>query len=114
METIMHKGKVYQIGKGYLCSTSGRYGVLASSGRAHLHMDSENDRWHTTELTSISPELVGTIEDASIELEDGEWYMFAAGVCVFSNGAFRKCVGSSIYFTKYQVTPLCKMVKAES
>ena len=72
METITHKGKVYQVGKCYM-DEGGHIGVLKGTNGLTLSMKSQElGLWYCDNLNLIT---AGTIEDAPIELEDGEWYM---------------------------------------
>ena len=73
METVEHKGKVYQIGAIYGCGPGG--GLAKLLGLTDIHeYPFRTDVGNYGFISAISGEL-GTIEDAPLELVDGEWYM---------------------------------------
>jgi hypothetical protein len=81
MKTITHKGKVYQIGGMYEFSDSGSswhiemlYNIC-DQDFFETYCEHINDSSSWKKCRSVSGEL-GTIEDAPLELEDGEWYVF--------------------------------------
>ena len=119
MKTITFKGKVYQIGKLYFFYDSakarGEIARLVGSGGSIL--TTADNTWMNCEV--VNGEL-GTIEDAPIKLEDGEWYMcednvkshatrpvkyHGDGYWAFSDRS--ECAGKCDW-----LNPLYKMVKA--
>ena len=117
METITHKGKVYQIGKLYrsLATSEAGYldGLNGEGFTLYLCRSREGRYIAASKIATLDSES-GTIEDAPIELEDGEWYM-----CSFDNDdqdvfyydADRLCLAGNL---RDNTRPLYKMVKAES
>tara|TARA_R110002167_G_scaffold9628_3_gene44557 strand:- start:2519 stop:2872 length:354 start_codon:yes stop_codon:yes gene_type:complete len=76
MKTITHKGKVYQIGGRY-ADENENIGLLDScDGRTFKMSSISRGFWFCNGLRTFE---VGTIEDAPLELEDGEWYVFNVG-----------------------------------
>ena len=75
MKTITHKGKVYRIGGRYMDEDS-NIGLLDSHDGRTFRLSSEIRVWFCDELHTFE---VGTIEDAPLELEDGQWYVFNIG-----------------------------------
>ena len=120
MKTVTVNGKVYQIG-GVYKDSDGEY--------CQLHMDNEGNThnafgvYHfasqclifTTELTATP---LGTITDAPVELEDGEWYMcdLSSGEAVMcwskDENTFFYSDGNGFDASKDDALPLYKMVKA--
>ncbi|PHQ78911.1 MAG: hypothetical protein COB66_07925 [Coxiella sp. (in: Bacteria)] len=81
MEKVTVKGKVYQIGGLYICN-QGEIGILKSANENEeypfvLIWDSPIvKRTKPCErIYTVAQSVIGTITDAPIELEDGEWYM---------------------------------------
>jgi hypothetical protein len=73
METVTYEGRVYQVGKLYGCGPSG--GLAKLLGLTDIHeYPFRTDAGNYGFISAINGEL-GTIEDAPIELIDGEWYM---------------------------------------
>lgn len=72
METVTVKGKVYQIGEWYLNDRDEACSLIGH-GVDGFEVDINGMLCQSHELAVI--ETVGTITDAPIELEDGEWYM---------------------------------------
>lgn len=79
MKTITHKGKVYEINKLYGSSAGIKRlsGYIEDSEKLELH--GVVGYTHHNDITEIKIERLGTIKDAPIELEDGEWYKFVCG-----------------------------------
>lgn len=79
METVTVKGEVYQIDTLYFCTEKDRFGYVSGNVRnvsgPQIEMNNTDFTWYSRSLEIIEPELIGTIEDAPLELEDGEWYM---------------------------------------
>ena len=70
MKTITVKGKVYEIGKLYLCNESDRFGFIESvRNRSYFHMKNNSAQWHSENIKMVEPELIGTIKDAPIEVK---------------------------------------------
>ena len=120
METITNEGKIYQLDESYL--VRGKLVILRGHNRedGFVFMDgTEQGKFvyvidEYSYLITTSKYTSGTIEDAPIELEDGEWYM-----CSFDNDdqdvfyydADRLCLAGNL---RDNTRPLYKMGKAES
>ena len=79
MKTVTHKGKEYQIGKLYLFGDKEGegyyYGILKNIDEIlNYSFISGEDTWMFCD--EVSSNLVGTIKEVPIELEDGERYEF--------------------------------------
>ena len=73
METITVKGKVYEIGKLY---GSGKgIGGLCGHSEDGFELRKSSNKFCINAIYPIDLDSIGTIKDAPIELEDGEWYM---------------------------------------
>ena len=119
METVTVKGKVYQIGEPYLvdgelCYLSGTVGdsLEFCSDKELTHLHSSAPASYVSAIQSI-----GTITDAPIELEDGEWYKVENNceyitMVFWKDGMWRECEESaeSIYSVD-RFKPVCKMVR---
>tara|TARA_R110000851_G_scaffold135123_1_gene270548 strand:+ start:237 stop:581 length:345 start_codon:yes stop_codon:yes gene_type:complete len=114
MKTTIQKGKVYQIGERYV-DENGNIGVLDScDGRTFKMSSFSRGFWFCDGLITFE---MGTIEDAQIEPEDGQWYMcdlesgpaplqWGSGHWLFSDG----CTFDTVHVGS--VIPLHKMGKA--
>ncbi len=76
MKTVTVKGKVYQIGKLYI-DDRGELGRLTDTDEDNFIVASYKGgtSWHSLCANKINPEVLGTIEDAPIELEAGDWWL---------------------------------------
>tara|TARA_R110000850_G_scaffold106990_1_gene218407 strand:- start:584 stop:943 length:360 start_codon:yes stop_codon:yes gene_type:complete len=119
MKTIIHEGKVYQIGGRYM-DQDGNIGLLDECCSATFKMSSESRGfWFCDELSTFE---VGTIEDAPLELEDGFWYMcekYHKGqrceIPYYYCNGFNTGSNSKLWSQVLNYgTPLYKMGKAES
>ena len=113
MKTITHKGKVYQIGGRY-ADEHEYIGLLDSYDGRTFRMSSESrGLWLCNELSTFE---VGTIEDAPLELESGEWYMCelkkGRAPLQWHTGAWLFCDGW-VFDTVHSasIIPLYKMIK---
>ena len=119
METITQLGKIYQIGQLYQ-DEFGEIMILLAAAEIGFSMVPvvSGDVVTRKQATPINPTQLGTIEDAPIELEDGEWYMcdlesgpaplqWNEGSWFFSDGCTFDTANTA------SVIPLHKMVKAE-
>jgi hypothetical protein len=119
MKTVTHKGKEYQIGKLYLFGDKEgegyHYGILEEihEGFDSVFFEGE-DAWKFCDEVSI--DLVGTIKEAPIELEDGCAYQFHShdgavtlnfGLYRSQGDAFESGVG---VFSKHKCTNIVKLV----
>ena len=127
MKTITVKGKVYEVGKLYKFSDSNSNWYVERLIRicdrgffvAYCEGSNEESSWR---VCRVITEGLGTIKDAPIELERGEWYM-----CSDSNGVKRVGYFDGAVMTdglnhfgdsclnplrRDTYTPLYKMVKA--
>lgn len=128
MKEITHNGEVYQIGALYEFSDLGKswhlevLGNICGNGffEVNSHDNAEPDTGSWRLCRNVNGTL-GTIEDAPLKLEDGEWYMCDNGtvggvvlkfikadgklVDIWFDGTTRRAVSSS------QEKPLYKMVK---
>mgnify|MGYP003657389126 FL=1 len=127
METITHKGKVFQVGALYRSAETSEVGYLDGVAGESFNLYMLKNRLGRYIAASVISEIIndiGTIEDAPIELEDGEWYM-----CADDNGLMRAAYydGSTLtggvnssgdsclhLIRKNEYRVLYKMVKAES
>lgn len=86
MKTVTVKGKVYQLSEPYRSVDDGRVGYLLHHHEVRGFRLSEAlsltecGRWYCSQLEGFT---VGTITDAPIELEGGEWYMCYMGDCEY-------------------------------
>ena len=113
MKTITQLGKVYQIGQLYQ-DEFGEVMILLAAAEIGFSMVPvvSGDVVTRKQATPINPTQLGTIEDAPIELEDGEWYMVKEGFVLLVEGAhFTNEVGGSPVASLNTFTPLHKMVK---
>jgi hypothetical protein len=115
MKTIIHEGKVYQIGGRYM-DQDGNIGLLDECCSATFKMSSESRGfWFCDELSTFE---MGTIEDAPLELESGEWYMCelekGRAPLQWHTGAWLFCDGW-VFDTVHSasIIPLYKMVKED-
>lgn len=72
-KTVTVKGKVYQIGGLYLNAAEESCTLMAHDGEV-FKIEINGMYFDTDELTVIA--VMGTIEDAPLELEDGCYYSF--------------------------------------
>jgi len=121
METVTVKGKVYQLNTLYEFSDLGTSWHLETlenicdKGFFETY-DERNEEGSSWKLCrSVSGEL-GTIIDAPIELEDGEWYMCdlisGPAVMQFKYSEWFYSDGNSFDVSRVDVFALHKMVKA--
>tara|TARA_R110000850_G_C9808918_1_gene451203 strand:- start:55 stop:435 length:381 start_codon:yes stop_codon:yes gene_type:complete len=125
METIKQLGKVYQVGMRYKSFVCKRVGYLIGHNGSDFSLsnfpDTSGHQFFARKIEEVG--VCGTIEDAPIELEDGEWYM-----CADDNGLMRAAYydGSTLtggvnssgdsclhLIRKNEYRVLYKMVKAE-
>ena len=79
MKTVTVKGKVYQIGGLYLDTSCGTgYLVSAVEDVPSFRLSMNGEDWFACRISAINS-VLGTIEDAPIELENGECYSFVLG-----------------------------------
>jgi len=121
METVTVNGKVYQIGALYWFGSSGIYPLLGVKGGLfeYGHSPADEGTAHNCEEISLKS---GTITDAPIDLEDGEWYFCGTnqvgGIChKYTEASDGKCATwydghDSFRIEGSNVKPLYKMVKA--
>ena len=124
MKTITHKGKIYQVDESYL--VKGKLVILRGYNKEDgfvfldgteqgLFVYASDDHPY---LITTSKYTSGTIEDAPIELEAGQWYMcdLESGLAPLqrNEGLWYFSDGRTFNETKVDVIPLYKMVKAES
>ena len=116
MKTITVKGKVYEVGKLYRSEATFEVGYLGEAiGESFNLYQQRGISGSYIAASSISEitEAIGTIKDAPIELEDGEWYM-----CEDHKGrqAVLHYVDNKWLDSRscpvMQIAPLYKMVKA--
>jgi len=130
MEKVTVKGKVYQIGEPYRSVDDGRIGYLqtaiAGGGFSLKLKPNIEEAGEVILCAGIEGLTVGTITDAPIELEDGEWYMLESKVGIsrtgivkapylFSNGGWYESDNMKFQdplFKASDYVPLYKMVKA--
>jgi len=74
METVTVKGKVYQIGVLYTSMCGCHIGHLKEVTEESFILDC-GIYIDLQEIGAINASELGTITDAPLELEDGEWYM---------------------------------------
>ena len=122
MKTVTVKGKVYQVNMPYVCVDTGKIGYLYSNVTRNgkpfqlsVRPDFNPTRGGEVILANeIEPFTAGTIEDAPIKLEDGEWYMCERGgipcPLYYANSWFHDWCEDVICESKFK--PLYKMVKA--
>lgn len=77
MKTATHNGKVYQIGKLYFMG--GEFAELVEIDESVTY-PFKGINQHYKSARTVDARDLGTIEDAPIELEDGEWYMCECGI----------------------------------
>tara|TARA_R110000850_G_C9963662_1_gene464606 strand:+ start:1371 stop:1754 length:384 start_codon:yes stop_codon:yes gene_type:complete len=127
MKTVTVKGKVYQIG-GLYRDQSGEYARLKSADESKsnpfvLMYQYSHEMTVTTKpwkvISEIKASSVGTIEDAPIELEDGEWYMCEKTAydqkymtLLYYYDGFKSCDNSKLWSPVKSPTVLHRMVKA--
>lgn len=115
IETVTVKGKIYQVGAIY-ADIDGYMGGLLSAEEDSFKLDNGKDTWFCSDLFEI--ESCGSIEDAPLELEDGEWYMLCRiyeNKCVGKYNKHNHCmhVDDGIYYlSDNSVDPEYKMIKA--
>lgn len=116
LKKIEHEGKVYQIGAIYEFSDCGRWitDVLVGLAYGEYPLESVSNVWLNIRECQ-SP--IGTITDAPLKLEDGEWYMCSipkVGLnvpLIYCNKELRVCEASVVAYY-YEAIPLYKMIKA--
>ena len=77
MKTVTHKGKVYQLNSIYALDDGSRVvldGVINDESLKVSRLDCEIDWLSASELFLCDGVVIGTIEDAPIEPEDGHCY----------------------------------------
>jgi len=123
MKTVTHKGRVYQIGALYFDGMNSMIKLTGIKNEEFHYIDGSGNESTDYEIYSVEcskhlkGSVIGAIEDATIELENGEWYM-----CESNNGDFKtalycyqdKLVDNNIGGVDLtpQFKPLHKMVKA--
>lgn len=94
LKTVEHEGKVYQIGAVYCfrrATSSKLYvDVLSRITEGEQPFESHTDYWDEA-LELQYP--IGTITDAPLELEDGEWYM--CDTALVGNACLKFCKADS-------------------
>ncbi len=95
MNTITHKGNIYQIGRSYEFSSDGdmwELGVLDDYTEDVIFPFRSNTgnqlRWF--QMIRLQQVPVGTITEAPVELVDGEYYQFDYGIMSAIKGGYDK------------------------
>lgn len=118
MKTATHNGKVYQIGKLYFMG--GEFVELLDIEESVTYPFKGVDRYYES-ISTVDARDLGTIEDAPIELEDGEWYMCEIGKNGYSYETPALREGDNWYMDteglrgidpSFSAEPIYKMVKA--
>ena len=110
MKTITVKGKVYEIGKLY--GSAKGIGGLCGHSMNGFELRKNSDEFFISTIYPVDLDAIGTIKDAPIELEDGEWYMCEYGI---DDRDVFYCDGGKLSIdgmNKDCVKPLHKMIKA--
>lgn len=115
MDTVKVKGWVYQIGGLYLDGESNTgYLIGADEDIGSFKLSMNGTDWFTNRIET-SDHQSGTITEAPIELEDGEWYMCEGGrvLKLFAGALYltESCQSSSLSSVE-GMKPLYKMAKA--
>ena len=113
---ITHNGKQYQGNKVYVCIETGRIGMLKCKDGELLLMTNEQGNWHSDGLEVLPTRMLGLVEDAPIELEEGCWYMTHANKPVYWDGQHWNITatgGNSGRYDSNRFTPLYKMERAK-
>lgn len=118
MKTVIVNNKEYQIGAVYM-DDDGEIGRLKSAAQGEecpfvLRFNDRNGiRTKPCNFLSAIEFPLGTIKDAPIELEEGEWYMTEINHVFFvEGGVYKNEAGGSPVATTNSYRPLYKMIKA--